>query len=309
MLLSLMTYARLDVYRSSQTFQFLFNKQMEKEERGYINSVALKKYKTTKGSSKKSAENSKPAAPKVAASPRINISALLPSKKEDELYAQKQQQTATLFKNLMVVLYANQPFFQKIQRERPTFMDDIVREVIQEAAQLPEKQQIKSARDLANLKLSDPDLNEAFYKMLHGAPNKELLNQEEGQNITQDQDNGDAVVEDDKSDQAMMAKEAEEYKSPKGYFSLLDFVTIGSDNKIRVYLAPKEVLKAIYHNHVVDEIMRERQELYRQAVADEDGSNKESLKETFRGMFDRHKDALIDDNLLDYSVSKTKPPG
>src|SRR5690606_1123836 len=98
------------------------------------------------------------------------------------------------------------------------------------------------------------------------------------------------------------------YNSLKGYFSLLDFITIGPDNKVRVYLAPKEVLKAIYHDNVVDEIMRERQSLYKEAVADESGSNKESLRDTFRGMFDRHKDALIDENTLDYSISKTRPP-
>lgn len=310
MLLSLMTYARLDTFRNAQAFQLYFNAYMQNEERNHINSVEVKKFKNAKNPAPSSAQKEGqkgPGTPRIAASPRINIKALIPVKDQSH-QPQQVQQASVLLKNLMTVLYADQPFFQKIQQQRPSFMDDIIHAITQEAGQLPEAQRIKNAGDLANLRLKDPELEEAFYKMMHGAAYKDALEQINAKpKAPAAADTGTATGEDDQSDQAALAKEADEFKSPKGYYSLLDFVTIGPNTKIRVYLAPREVLKAIYHDHVADDIIRERQALYEQADADKTGSNKAALKEAFHNMFNGHKDAHIDDSMLDYSVTKTNP--
>ncbi len=117
MLLALMTYGRLETYRSSQIFQVLFENYMEEDERGYINMIALKKYNDAKGSKKESGATR----PKVLASPRISISLLL--KKEDKEKAPLEVASFyALFKNLMISLYDEQPFYKKILEERPHFL-------------------------------------------------------------------------------------------------------------------------------------------------------------------------------------------
>ena len=48
MMLSLMTYAKLETYRSTQILDQFFNHYMQIEERGFINEDAVEKYKSTK---------------------------------------------------------------------------------------------------------------------------------------------------------------------------------------------------------------------------------------------------------------------
>jgi len=72
MLLSLLTYARLESYRNSQVFQIFFTYYMEKDERGYQNLAAEKLYKKIKAPGKKTSEEPSPATLPAASNPKKN---------------------------------------------------------------------------------------------------------------------------------------------------------------------------------------------------------------------------------------------
>ena len=111
--------------------------------------------------------------------------------------------------------------------------------------------------------MPDPQLNDALYKMLNGAPYK-YKNEDKKKSENEPVESN---KEDTSQDHEQIKSEAEEYKSAPGYYSLLDFITLKPPPKIRLYLAPKELLQAIFHDqNVVNEILIERVELHRQAL-------------------------------------------
>jgi hypothetical protein len=286
MLLSLLTYARLETYFSGQIFQEVFNNYMEKQERGYINAEVDTTYKdirVTQGAKRL-------ATPRVAATRNLSL-VLLQNKKERESKLPEWQQRVILLKNLINILYADQPFFQKLQKERPFFLDEMINELVQVVDTLPQEQKLKKASDLANLKLPDPELDTALYKMLHGAI---ALQPSEKMAEVQEKAEGEGEQE-----------EVQEYKSPEGYFSLLDYINLSTQSKIRIFLAPRQVLMAIFHDPtLVDTILAERKVLYREAAGKVDPKE---LEKKFRSQFDPRHDSAIDSSLLDYSVTKTNP--
>lgn len=297
MLLALMTYARLDSYRNSQTLQIIFKYYMENDERGYINLQAEPTYDSIKVATK--SEKDKNNEPKADGSPRIGIQLLIDKTKRD---AQPKEwlQTQILLKNLIVSLYKDQPFFKSAMVERPSLPDDLIADIIRAADALPEDQKLQSAKELANLRLDDPKLDQIFYKILHGIPYKKI-EPKKNEDLNSE---AESTVETDQTDMAPKKGESD-FESTKGYYSLLDYITTDSPPKIRIYLAPRNVLNAIFHDpNVVDAIIKQRKQLYRQALKDED--NKE-LSETFKTHFDNLKDSAIDTNSLSYKVSKTNP--
>lgn len=302
LLLASMTYARLEVYRNSQIFQVLFESYMQKDERGYINLAAQREYDRTKGSKKGSKESGN----KVDASPRISLSPLFKKQGKEEDPKEKER-FLVLLKNLITSLYADQPFYREMQKQRPQFVDDVILALMRSVDSLPEAKRPKKAVDLANIHLGDDQLNEVYYKMLHGAPSKEIIEAQPSALLMQEpiEDN---EHDDDESDAAIAEKEADEHKSPKGYYSLLDFVTLDPVKKVRIYLASPEVLEAIYFNNpdIVQEILRERRELYKEALG-HDKEGIKSLSETFKNRFNNREDPLVGESILDFTVSKTDP--
>jgi len=299
MLLALMTYARLDSFRSSQAFQTIFQYYMENKERAYFNLQAESTYKSIVVSTK---EGGAKAGPKAEGSPRIGI-ALLIDKTQREAKPKEWLQTQVLLKNLIISLYKDQPFFKSAIAERSSLPDDLIAAITQASDALPKEKKLKSADDLANLHLTDPQLDQLLYKLLHGIPSelitpmKKKKEKIEEEKPVVDPGKGDSTKEDEK----------EEFNSIKGYYSLLDFVTTKSTPKVRVYLARKEVLNAIFHDpKIVESLLTERKELYKQTKDKSDIEIKE-LTTTFKDHFNRLKDSSIDDNSLNYTVTKTNP--
>lgn len=299
MLMALMTYARLNAYRSSQVFQTLFEHYMQRDERGYINVAAEKVYAATKGSTK----GGKSSGQRVSASPRVSLGPLI-KKTEKESAPQVYHHFAALLKSLMTTLYAKQPFFTEMQAQRPSFLDEIITALVRSVDELPSDKRPKKAADLANIRLGDEQLDDVFYKMLRGAPYNEVYNAE-STSITPSPEQ--AQGDEDQSDASVIEKEGEEYKSPKGYFSLLDFITLQPVNKVRVFLAPTEVLKAIFiHDDIVNDIIRKRKELYHQALVT-DSEGVKSLSASFKNEFDNREDPAVGSDILDFTVTKTNP--
>ncbi|MBA3815552.1 MAG: hypothetical protein H0X29_03360 [Parachlamydiaceae bacterium] len=173
----------------------------------------------------------------------------------------------------------------------------------QSASQLPEDKGLKKAADIANLKLGDDELDDVFYKMLKGAPFKDL-DKTVVPDLSKEVPKEQVQEEDDASD--VGTEKADEHRSPKGYFSLLDFVTLQPLNKVRIYLAPREVLKAVYRDDaIVNDVINKRNELYHQASSGDNETIK-SLSEAFKNEFNNRQDQAVGD-VLDFTVTKTNP--
>lgn len=297
MLLALMTYSRLDIYRSSQVFQSIFKYYMENDERGYFNIKAQPIYDSIKVKTKEG----KPGGPKAEGSPRLGIQLLL-DKAQRESKVNEWNQTRVLLKNLLNSLYEKQPFYREAMDKRYTMVDDLIQAITEAVDELPKEKKLKTAADLANLKLADPELNMLLYKILQGGSyrNINVPKEPEAKSLLAER----VESEIDQDDQAL-SSEASEYKSIEGYYSLLDFVTSTSAPKIRVFLAPREVLEAVFPSpEIVDNILAERKQFYRQAV---NGGDTKELSETFRQAFERYKEQNVSDESLNFTVTKTNP--
>lgn len=301
MLLSVMTYARLESYRSSQAFQVIFKHYMQEDERGYINLQAKNTYDNIKVGTKKGNKGAK----KINASPRVGIGLLFDSSRVSK--DQEWTQTKILLKNLIRNLYSAQPFYKKMEQENPSFIDDLIAAMTRAIDDLPKEKRPKKPSDLATLTLDDSRLDRMLYEILRGASYMIVVTDE--QKILAEQKNTGVLKSNEpegeaSEDEEDAGEEDKEFKSPPGYFSLLDFVTARS-KPVRVYLAPKEVLQAIFPgNEIVQSIMEERERLYKEAMNDGDT---QQLSESFKEQFLKLKDPSIDDKALDFSVNKTNP--
>ena len=284
-----MTYAKLDAYRNSQVFQMIFKYYIENEERGYVNLLASNAYNVI---FKEKSDNKEPSREKTKGSSKLSIVSLINKDKRGS-NPKEFIQTKIILKNLIDVLYGQEVFFKKIVDERPFIIDELIEAIVQAVDELPEKQKLKSAKDLASLSLVDNDLNYLLYKLLQGTPYKIVIDKEQNQENLgiQELEEGD---------------EREDKTSIKGYYSLLDFIN-GKEFPVRIFLASKELLRAIFNDpFVVENIMRTRKELYRELM---NGGDSKPLSEKFKVTFNSLKDPSITDESLSYTLSKTNPKG
>lgn len=286
MLLAMLTYGRLATYSSSQISQVIFEKYMQNDERAYLNSFAEVLYNEIHKTSKEGDST-----PRVSANSLISIAPLFNSAVTEEALKQRKQATMML-KTLMHVLYGDSPFFKEMLEKRPTFTDEIIASLIETSEGLPKEDKWKKVTDLANINLSDKELDAIFYLMLKGAAYKDVLQSA-------------IVSEEDKVNTESTSTTNEDFHSKKGHFSLLDFINLSGTSKIRVYLAPKEVLEVVFPDKkTVDEIINERQQLYKQVVA---GSSAAELSKIFESQFDSRRNPEIGRKDIDYTVTKTAP--
>lgn len=307
MLLAILTYGRLETYRTNQGHELLFKHYMQESERGYANSVATRKYETTTASTKNSSE---PKNPKIPATPRISILYFINSK-ERLAHQNETAMLSTMLKKLIVNLYGEQPFYKEIEQKRPTFLNEIISKIEIAADSLPKNKKITKTTELGNLDLGDQELNDAFYKMLHGAPALEIATKPTEKPLIEPLftplETTEVEAENESTaDKNLAVVESKEYKSPKGYFSLLDFITISNSPKVRIYLAPREVLKAIFNDDsVVDEIIKSRLEIFKSVKGD--SGDVKSAGDSFKAAYESRRDPNFDESVLDFSVSKTNP--
>lgn len=193
-------------------------------------------------------------------------------KKLRDKHVNEAKQYRMLAIELMKVLYGEATFFKELEKKRGQFLDDMVT-AIEEASEKSYK--IKQIKDLARLELEDPELQEAFYRMLKGTISRNQL------------------IE--------ISKDNPQIKE-KGYPSLFVFITNHGTKHvptINIGKAPKELLKAIFiEDEIVNSILIRRKEL--------SGKKKESgADETFKSEFLSKRRPGIDENLLDFKLSSS----
>ncbi|MBS4167623.1 hypothetical protein [Parachlamydia sp. AcF125] len=273
MLMTLMTYARLESYRSFAIIQSQFEFYMKNLEREEYKKSAKKWYEEHVATTKEQTEENKQK--KSRASSTLPI-ALFLNREEREKKQELHTQFALMAKNLLFALYGHTKFFKEALEEDRRFLDQLLKAISQSVEDLPSNQKIKNAGDLSTLPLKDPHLHDIFYLMLKGGT--EIPAEEKG------------TVEVNVS-----------------YPPLAKYLTLSNKTQIRVFLASKPLLMAIFGEPtLVEEILRKRVELYKEVKA-EDGMKVEEATQIFKDLFENRRLGEIISEVLDFTVSKKDP--
>lgn len=192
-------------------------------------------------------------------------------KKAREEKSKEAQQYRMLILELMKIVYGEAAFFKNLQMNRPGFLEELLTAIEQAAEKVPKKT-MRRIQDIARLDLEDPELQEAFYRMLKGSISRDQL-----ENV---------------KDKGARFKE-------KAYASLFTFIHDGGTGdppKIVIQRAPREILKAVFaSDEIVEAIILRRNEL---------SLNKESGSEAqFKSEFIEKRRPGIEDSLLDFKIS------
>lgn len=299
-ILSTLTYAKIDNFRTFAATEAQFEMYIEKIENAYGNMVAKRWYDTTIAKRTATANSRQAAA---ASSPRLAIKILFDPKmqqKDPGAY----QQTLTWLKQLMIKLYGAYPFLKEALEKRPSILDELVDRIKRTVEELPEADRPKEASDLANLNLGE-ELQTVFYLMLKGCPidNKEISNTTKRKiSYTPPQKHPNPEENDD--DENDVAEAANEYKSEDGYDSLLNYITMKNTTKIRVFLAPREVLAVVFGSDTAETILATRHQLYLAVVRGDLPADQATQQ--FKSQFESYMRGS-NPLMLDFKVSKTDP--
>lgn len=304
MIFVLMTYARIDTYRSMAGVEGEFIRYIESIERAYINLSADKIYNKVKFSYQEATppvqtdnqtsatSNDGETQPKKKGKGnkfgRISVKLLIDAKAREEK-EKEFQEVSQLLKNLIKTLFGPLKSFQTLLHDHPAMIDDIIEKIPIAVTALPENIKIKRASDLSNLNLGG-DLDDIFYFMLKGCPRS---------GPGQKKDSNVAIPNEDNADDS---EEANEYTSERSYDSLLNFIDLHQSNLINIYIARKPVLMAIYQDpRIVENIIQKRNELYK-AVSHKEMTYEEA-SEKLKSAFQIGND----DNLIEYTVTGSNP--
>lgn len=188
-----------------------------------------------------------------------------------------------LFKAVARQLYYEQPFFKNLEKERPQFLDEIMREIVE----ISERgKPIASFNKLMFEKWSDPNLKRAFSLMLTESPSYRKPLKEKIEKEQEEKEKDESIV------------------NRNGIVTLNDYFHFIYKDKIRLWLAPKPVLIALFRNNeLVDALIQDRKQNYPKCISGiyEKDDLEKHLHETYGG-----KSAY--ETFIDYTVTKTRPP-
>lgn len=189
-----------------------------------------------------------------------------------------------LFKTLIRILYSDQPFYKRMQEERPNFLDEMIREIVDISER--GKHPISKLDDLMFEKWGDPDLKHAFSYMLKATPIYRRPKREfiEWGNLDQEENESSYPID--------------------GIYSLNFFMHSNNKDKIRLWLAPKVVLYALYKDfELVDLLVQDRYEQYK--ALNRGLYEKQQIQ---KHMEENYKGKSPFDSFIDFTVTKTLPP-
>lgn len=310
MLLALMTYARLESFTKSHIQASEWVWLMKESERDTFNKAQKicneadkKKAKDKKKEAEKAAKGETPAPaptptppkdenkpaetpppsppPTPAGTGKISLAWFL-KKDFREKNKDKMAQTVSLIENIISTQWGSQPFYKNLEKERPNFVPQMLQEMTDsvEKAKIDNPTlKIKSLDDLLFVTWKDADLKIAFSRML-----------QEGLIYKREKESDEGLSDIISS-------------SPKGYQSLNDFFTTKDFAKIRLWLAPRSLLLALFGDpKTVEEIVKTRESYHKEMK--KGSADSKDLSKKLEEMFASRTSY---NDLLDYTVTTTKP--
>lgn len=274
MLMSLMAYAKLESYRNFSVMQSQFEFYMRNIERQDYNQFAKKCYSDHVASKQENEDKS--GAAKNPATSKLSIH-LFVNKKDREKSPQTYSQYLMLAKSLLFNLYGDTAFFKAALEKDDTIVDKLLEEIGNKTADLPKNEQISNICDLSRINFENPELQSLFYSMLTGSV-------------------------------AIPKEEKGTVEVTKSYPPLGSYVTLDNKVVLRVYLASRPLLLAIFGDPgVVDEIIEKRNQLYKEV--DAGNMTADEASSLFKNQFENRRVNGLISETLDFKVSKTNPTG
>lgn len=299
MLLASLTYVKLEGFRSFASVEASFSNYMKNTERVAINEIAKESYDTTRVSGKEQKNNEKN-----SSSSRVSLNLLL-NKEEREKNGPAFQQTREVLKDLMTNIFEKQTFFIEMNEKRPSFLNEILDEIGRAAEAMGDRKPTK-ADSLTALEFSDKDLHDVFYLMLNGVPRKSVDKLEEISDDSREVKEVPLKKDEEKAEEDALVEESNEAHGNPGQESLLDYITLKKSVKIRVFLAERPVLVAIFGNDTIaNSIIEKRQELFKQVRRGD--INEQEASKTFEATFQGSGAASNYGAILDFAVTKVNP--
>jgi hypothetical protein len=268
-----MTYARLDSFNTSQISEKQFESFMVKDECKPYNESASKIYEKTTLNPNTSSTVKTPRAPSKGTS-KLSW-ALILSKVERDKDPSKHKQIIELSKKLIMNLFADQANVKKMLEDKPDILDRLFVSIMNAADKLDVSIKLKEIGQLASLEITDEELKSLRYELF-------------------------------KDNYKLTASLRTEKNEIEDTYSLLDHLTIAL-KPTRIFLASRALLTVIFNqdSKLVDQIIEERKKLYREVKAKSGKTNQQASSE-FEGYIKSFY-PYINDQLFDYSVTKTDP--
>lgn len=214
----------------------------------------------------------------------LHIRSLFKEKEKAE-ETEKKKAAEKLLARLLTALYKNQPFFEEAKQQDRHLEEGVIHDMIKQGELLANKNALKQEEDLATLELDDPVHRGVLYKILKG-------------NTPQ------------ASQDSVDKEELPPLTSSENYYSLCDFIELSDTQRktvMSVYLAPKELLEALFQSEdTANDILRKRMEVF-EAVRAEKNANKAQQGEEFKEYVKRRLPADINPDIIDLEISSTNP--
>jgi hypothetical protein len=299
LVLAALSYSRLENFFQFFGIQAGFKHYMQTTEKEPINKIARHWYHTihlsTHDSSSRGSTN--------PASPRLPIITLL-NKDLRQQFPNQHAQLREILKKLMQQ-YQHNKIFKELESKDSHFLDALLNEIESSADRYFEEHDEKptKASILSNLEFQNEELRLGLYMMIKGSA-KEMDPRQKLSKYPSAKPTQQVTVTSDEEDAA--AIECEEAHGDAGYESILDLLTTEKTLKIRMFLASPKLLMAIYEDKdLVDDIVRERRQLYAQVKNHPEKVDEASA--TFESQFSQAGKAAQYGGLLDFKVSRTNP--
>jgi len=282
MLMSIMTYAKLQSFISSTALRSEYVCFMKVASRSQFNDEEKARYdeQHVKGSEKDPIE-------RAAGTRKINLS-LFSNREFRDKYYSSVPTYRSLLRRLMQVLFSDKAYFQEMEETRPDFLNELIDALEEEMLALDSAEKpVTKVSQLSYLTLPDEELQNVFNHMLRQITNMEKVSQ-----ICRKQA---------KADQSVSTQ------------TLADYVEFNKTQlpPFRIFLAGRPVLLAIYQDRaLVDEIIQERKRLYQELKSipkDQRNNEKKRLSQEFLSLFGNRGPLGITPDMLNFQVSLTKP--
>jgi hypothetical protein len=272
-----MTYARLDSFSALQISEKQFESYMLKDECKAYNDAAEKMYEYVVLNA---SDPNNPNAVKPPRTPSTGTSklswSLLIMKDERDKDPSKLKHIIELNKKLITNLFSEQPTVKKMIEEKPDILDRLFLSIMNASDKLSQDAKLKEISQISSLDLQDDELNLLRYELF----------KENHYKLSKNTDN--------------------EKKEEKKTYSLLEHLTAVNKNT-RLFLASRALLTAIFNQDkaIVDQVIDQRKKFYRE-VKNKNGKTNQIASAEFQ-LFVKSIYPYINDQLFDYSVTKTDP--
>ncbi len=274
MILGMTSYAKMQTFLVGTGLQGQYLEHMQQKRQNLVADQQYLLYQNYTGieSDKPDEEEQEPKT-QVKAVSKINV-ALFLNKQLSEQHGADAENAKILFLRLVEILYGKQEFYKEMLHKRPHFMEQLIAELIDKCADLPKN--LQNVKQLANLKLSDEQLQEVLAKMLLGN----------------------------------MPAEKKQLKADQ-YPPLGEFISCSKAKKpFRLQLLPPELLLALYEDeNIVKDIMKKRDSYFNQVknkYKTEFNNLSSKLQDEFKYEFET-KAPLGFENMINYEISKSTP--